>query len=135
MSVDPNQDRCIDCKILLPGEGPCPNCGSTKRIKNAGVDIRVTPRMSADAKVIIGWQEVDRLLDKNEYAAALLVAAVNVEFILWQNLRHLSPASPPSKKTHYSEWKTWQTIEDKEREFAWLGSLIQVAQFFTARKE
>lgn len=42
--------------------------------------------VSVEAKLIIGWQEVDRLVQKEEYAAALLVAAVGVEFVLSENL-------------------------------------------------
>jgi len=53
--------------------------------------------VSVDARLIIGWQEVDRLLTKSEFAAALLVAAVNVEFILWEKLRQFAPDSPPPK--------------------------------------
>lgn len=144
MSVKRGQDRCGDCGAWLPAEDPrpqgteripCPNCGSTKRIKYGKSNIRVSTSVAADAKLIISWHEVDRLLSEEEYAAAVLVAAVNVEFILWENLRHLSPATLPSKKTHYSKWRTWQAIGKSDRDSVGLGSLIQLAQFFTANKE
>jgi len=105
------------------------------RIKNASMHMVVSVSIVADAQLIIGWQEVDRLLAKEEFAAALLVAAVNVEFILWENLLRLSPSSPPSKKTHYSEWKTWQSIEKNDRDSVGLGSLIQTAQLLAANNE
>lgn len=135
MSVKRNQDRCTECNTPLPDEGPCPNCGSTKRTKFAELHAGITVNAELSAKLIISWQEVDRLLSKKEYAAALLVAAVNVEFILWENLRCLSPATLLPKKTHYSEWKTWQAIGNSDRDSVGLGSLIQLAQFFTANKE
>jgi len=47
---------------------------------HAGADV------SVEAKLLIGWQEVDRLVQEEEYAAALLVAAVGVEFVLSDNL-------------------------------------------------
>ena len=130
MPVQRGQDRCSECWALLPNEGPCPHCGSTKRTVPVGVQAVVAVSGSVDRRLIISWQEVDRLLSKTEYAAALLVAAVNVEFILWESLRRLSPASPPSKKTHFSEWKTWQAVGKGDRDSVGLGSLIQLAGFF-----
>lgn len=144
MSVARGQDRCSDCGAWLPAEDPrpegaermpCPSCGSKKRIKFGSAHIEAKAEVSAKAKLIIGWQEVDRLFSEKEYAAALLVAAVNVEFILWENLRRLSPASPPSKKTHYPEWKTWQVIEKGDRDSVGLGALIQTAGFFVDSKQ
>jgi len=96
---------------------------------------RVSTSVTADAKLIIGWRETDRLLSKTEYAAALLVAAVDVEFILWENLRSLSPSSPPSERYNHSEWRTWQSIEKNARDSVGLGSLIQTAQFYTDNNE
>ena len=137
-------DQCSDCGTWLPAEAPrpkgaerepCSACGSTKRIKFGSAHIQAKANVRADAKLIIGWQEVDRLLDKTEYAAALLVAAVNVEFILWENLRRLSPSSPPSERNNHSEWRTWQSIEKNARDSVGLGSLIQTAQFYAANNE
>jgi hypothetical protein len=82
MPVQRGQDRCSECKTLLPDEGPCPNCGSTKRTVPLTVHTTVTVEATVDRKLIISWQEVDRLFSEKEYAAALLVAAVNVEFVL-----------------------------------------------------
>lgn len=140
----PDQDKCSECGESLPSvdlrpagtpKTPCPRCGSTKRIKSGSVHMEASVNISADAKLIIGWQEVDRLLTKTEFAAALLVAAVNVEFILWENLRRFSPASPPSEKTHYSEWKAWHAITKGDRDSVGLGSLIQTAGFFVASQQ
>ena len=130
MPVQRGQDRCSECKTLLPNEGPCLNCGSTKRTVPLIVLASVAATGTVDRKLLISWQEVDRLLAKAEYAAALLVAAVNVEFILWENLSRPSPTSLPSEKTHYSEEKAWQAVSKGNRDSVGLGSLIQLAQFF-----
>jgi len=139
VNAQADMDQYADCGAwLLPEDSrpegtaktPCGECGSTRRIKSVASHIKAGAELSADVTLIIGWQEVDRLLDKNEYAAALLVAAVNVEFILWETLLSLSRASPPSKKTHYSEWKAWQAMEKHDRDSVGLGALIQLAHFF-----
>jgi hypothetical protein len=135
VSVERGQDRCSECKTPLPNESPCPCCGSTKRTVPLSVQAVVEVSGSVNRKLIIGWPEVERLLAKEESAAALLVAAVNVEFILWENLRRLPPSSPPSKKSHYSEWKTWRSVEKDDRDSVGLGSLIQLAQFFVDSKQ
>lgn len=135
MSLSAKQDQCSKCKTSLSDEGPCPNCGATGRIKFGECHVSVRTTARAKGKLIIGWQEVDRLLAKGESAAALLVAAVNVEFVLWENLRHLSPALPPFKKTHHSEWRTWKAIEKGDRDSVGLGSLIQLAQFYVDSKK
>ena len=81
MSIQRDMDQCRNCKVWLPTEDPrpagtpktpCPRCGSTKRIKYPEAHITVDVNVSANAKLIIGWQEVERLLVKEEYAAALL---------------------------------------------------------------
>jgi len=141
MSMSHDQDKCIECGASLPNEDPrpegairtpCPHCGSTKRVKSGEVPIAVEVNVTADAKLIIGWQEVDRLLEKAEYAAALLVAAVNVEFILWENLRLLllctPQVTPPSNNS--DGLKTWNSVNENKRCRAGLGGLIQLAQFF-----
>jgi len=47
--------------------------------------------------LIIGWQEVDRLVAKAEYGAALLVAAINVQFI-----RRIA-RTPATTEVHHDE--------------------------------
>lgn len=46
------------------------------------------------ATLLISWTEVDRLLEKQEYAAAVLVAAINVEFVLKDHLRQFKDSHP-----------------------------------------
>ncbi len=135
MPVQQGRDRCSECKTPLPDEGPCPKCGSTKRTVPVGVQAGVAVSGSVDRKLLISWQEVNRLLEKTEFAAAFLVAAVNVEFILWETLSQLSPNSPPSEKTHHRPWKTWQAVVKGARDSVGLGSLIQLAQFFVDSKQ
>jgi len=105
MNAQADMDQCTDCGAWLPAEDPrpegtprtpCPKCGSTRRIKSVAAHIKAGAELSADVTLIIGWQEVDRLLEKNEYAAALLVAAVNVEFVLEECLAGL-PAPPKER--------------------------------------
>jgi len=90
---------------------------------------------SVERRLLIEWDEVDRLLGKAEYAAALLVAAVNVEFILWEHLSSLRPSSAPLKKTHYHEWRAWQAVEKRDRDSVALGSLVQLAEFYVDTKQ
>ena len=56
------------------------------RIVEGECHVDLKTDVSAEAKLLIGWQEVDRLVQEEEYAAALLVAAVGVEFVLKENL-------------------------------------------------
>jgi hypothetical protein len=51
------------------------------RQKSFACDIAATASLTGNAQLLIGWQEVDRLVAKAEYGAALLVAAINVQFI------------------------------------------------------
>lgn len=130
MPVQRGQDRCSECRTLLPNEGPCPNCGSTKRTVPLTVHTNVAITATVDRKLIISWQEVDRLLSEKEYAAALLVAAVNVEFILWENLRRFTPSTPldsmPREVRH-----SWRQICGNESESFTLGRLLRVTEFFS----
>jgi len=135
MSTSDEYEKCRECGEILKTDGPCPRCQSTERVrvKPAECAITATSSLRAEGALVIGWQEVDRLFSEKEYAAALLVAAVNVEFILWEKLRRLSPTSPPVKKTHFSEWRAWEAIGKDDRDSVGLGSLIQLAQFFVDR--
>jgi hypothetical protein len=61
----------------------------------ATVTASISMSATASAQLIIGWQEVDRLLDKAEYGAALLVAAINVQFI-----RSVARVPAPTEARH-----------------------------------
>jgi len=142
--VAQDMDVCMGCGMLLPSQDPrpadvpratCPRCGAVGRQKSVGCTITAAASLTANAQLIIGWQEVDRLFAKAEYAAALLVAAVDVEFVLWEHLRCLHPSSPPLKKTQYHEWRAWRCVEKPDRDSVGLGSLVQLAQFFVDSKQ
>jgi len=109
---------------------PCPHCGSTKRVKFGECNITASVHMNVDAKLVIGWQEVDRLLDKAEYAAALLVAAVNVEFILWENLRHFTPSAALTNAPNKVR-SIWGQIQANRSTKATLSSLLTIAEYMT----
>jgi len=132
MPVHRGQDRCSECKTPLPGEGPCPKCGSTKRTVPLGVQAGVAVSGSVDRRLLISWHEVDRLLDKEEYAAALLVAAVNVEFILWVNLCRFSTASKPSIQDNRIS-SMWGQVTNDHPDKLTLSSLHKVADYMSQR--
>ena len=138
MSRGHNYDVCADCgkpiadAESLAGSGartPCPDCGSTRRIKFGECNMIASMRMNVDAKLVISWQEVGRLQDRNEYAAALLVAAVNVEFILWENLRRFAPSA--LSKADNNIKSVWGQIRANKPETVSLGSLLKVTEFFS----
>lgn len=90
MSFERGQDQCADCGTPVPNQlageslsdrASCPDCGAIRRKMFATVTACVPTSATASAQLIISWQEVDRLVDKAEYGAALLVAAINVQFI------------------------------------------------------
>ena len=128
MPVERGQDRCSECKTPLPEEGPCPRCRSTKRTTPLTVRTTVTSVATADRKLIISWQEVDRLFAKAEYADALLVAAVNVEFILWEKLRLFTPATALTKAPHEVR-SIWGKIQANQDRTVTLSSLLRVAEY------
>jgi len=124
--------------MVLPSQDPrptdmpramCPRCGAVGRRKSFACNITATASVTASAQLIIGWQEVDRLAAEAEYAAALLIAAVNVEFVLWERLRRFTPRVPPSDDAS-SEKRTWERVANGRRDDVGLGSLIQLALFF-----
>jgi len=138
MAVDRGQDECSECGMPLPNEDPrpdgadrtpCPRCGSKKRIKHGEVHMTATASVNADAKLIISWHEVDRLLSEKEYAAALLVAAVNVEFILWENLRRFAPSAVSKADNNIKS--VWGQVRANKPETVSLGSLLKVTEFFS----
>ena len=90
----------------------------------------MTLEATVDRKLIISWQEVDRLLAKAEYAAALLVAAVNVEFILWENLRRFTPATTLTKAPDRVRSIRGQIQADQPKKVT-LSSLLTVAEYMT----
>jgi len=130
MPVQRGQDRCSECQTLLPDEGPCPRCGSTKRTVPLTVHTTVTLEATVDRKLIISWQEVDRLLAKAEYAAALLVAAVNIEFILWENLQRFTPTSGLTGADDRVS-SAWGKIKKNQFTKVTLSSLLTVAEYMT----
>jgi hypothetical protein len=132
MPVHRGQDRCSECKTPLPDEGPCPQCGSTKRTVPLSVQTVVAVSGSVNRRLLISWQEVDRLLSKTEYAAALLVAAVNVEFILWENLRRFTPSTPLDSMPRKVR-RSWIKICGNKSESFTLGRLLGVTEFLTQR--
>lgn len=139
MSRQDDMDQCSDCGAWLPAEDPvsegsertpCPNCGSIRRIKSLRASLASKGSMSANVKLIIGWQEVDRLLSEEEYAAALLVAAVNVEFILWENLRRFSKTANPN--IHDKRvGSMWGQVTNNHPEKLTLSSLRKVAEYMS----
>lgn len=90
---------------------------------------------SVQRRLLIEWDEIDRLLSKAEYATALLVAAVNVEFVLWEHLRRLSPAGLPDERRDHPEWLAWQKVTSGARDSVGLGTLMRLAQFFVKTKQ
>ena len=137
MTFERGQDQCADCGTPLPNQppgqsvndrAPCPNCGSTKRRMFATVTACVSTRATASAQLIISWHEVDRLVEKGEYAAALLVAAVNVEFILWEHLRRFTPATALTNAPHEVR-SIWGKIQANQDKTVTLSSLLRVAEY------
>lgn len=90
--------------MVLPSQDPrpadvpratCPRCGAVGRLKSVTCAIAATASLTADAELVIGWHEVERLVAKAEYGAALLVAAINVQFT-----RSAARVSAPTKVRH-----------------------------------
>jgi hypothetical protein len=88
--MERGQVRCAVCGATVPTEQPgtdqalrppCLNCGSTSRAVTFVAKENLAMSDDYSRRLIISWHEVDRLLDKAEYGAALLVAAINVQFI------------------------------------------------------
>lgn len=55
--------------------------------KYAKSKTEIDPGFNAEAYLVIGRKETDRLSDKEEYSAALLVTAVDLEFVLSEHLK------------------------------------------------
>jgi len=137
--VAQDMDVCMGCGMMLPSRDPrpadvprpaCPRCGAVGRQKSAGCTMTAAASLTANAQLIIGWHEVDRLVGKAEYAAALLVAAVNIEFILWEQLRRFKPAAGLAAASEKVK-STWGQIRAGHGEMVSLSSLISVAECFT----
>ena len=123
-------DECCDCATPLLNPGPCPHCGSTKRIKYGESNVQVSTSATVNARLIIGWQEVDRLFSRKEYAAALLVAAVNVEFILWENLRRFSKTANPGIQDSRVR-SLWGQVTSNHPHKLTLSSLREIAEYMS----
>ena len=87
-------------------------------------------QLSADAALIISWQEVDRLLSEAEFAGALLVAAVNVEFVLWENLHRFSRIAGPNIRDN-RVGSLWGQITNNHPEKLTLSSLRTIAEYMS----
>jgi len=137
VSTQSDMDQYRECGAWLPAEDPrpegtpktpCPKCGSTKQIKYASAHIESIAELKADAQLLISWQEVDRLLAGKEYAAALLVAAVNVEFILWENLHHFSKSASLTVQDGRIS-SMWGQVTNNHPEKLTLSSLRKLAEY------
>jgi hypothetical protein len=90
---------CHSCKVPLDEKGKCPQCGKLgKFLITATVSSQTESLQSVSQKVSvpfefgevpIKWDEIDRLFNKKEYAAAILVTAINVEYNLKQLITEL----------------------------------------------
>ena len=139
MSLLIDCDECSECGASLPAEDPqregaqripCPNCGSTKRTKYASCSIQAGVSMKVDTKLIIGWHEVDRLVEAGEYAAAILVAAVNLEFVLCENLRRVQK-SVTERSLPRKVRRTWRNVEKNGWEALTLGRILCLTEALT----
>ncbi len=92
---------CHTCNVPLDEKGKCPQCG--KSYITATVSCRAESLQSVSTKVSIPfefgevpikWDEIDRLFNKKEYAAAVLVAAINVEYTLKRLITELTQSNP-----------------------------------------
>ncbi|MCX6095005.1 MAG: hypothetical protein NTY63_09340 [Candidatus Bipolaricaulota bacterium] len=99
-----------------------------RRTKGLAATIASKADLRVNVNVIIGWQEVDRLVEKGESAAALLVAAVNVESILWEHLRRSAPATALTKAPHEVR-SIWGKIQANQDKTVTLSSLLRVAEY------
>lgn len=55
--------------------------------KEASADIKTDVNLEVDLRVVIGKAETTHLIDKKEYPAALLVTAVDLEYVLEEHLK------------------------------------------------
>lgn len=83
---------CSTCGIPVDEQGRCPQCKMVLVEATFSVPMESLQSVSrrfylqADDGSPIEWSEVERLLEKQEYAAAVLVTAINVEFTLKQKI-------------------------------------------------
>jgi hypothetical protein len=87
--------------VPLDEKGKCPQCG--KFLITATASFRTESLQSVSQKVSvpfefgevpIKWDEIDRLFNKKEYAAAILVTAINVEYTLKRLITELNQSNP-----------------------------------------
>jgi hypothetical protein len=94
---------CHSCKVPLDEQGKCPQCGKVKVPVTATASFRTESLQSVSKNVSpqfesgdvpIKWDEIDRLFNKKEYAAAILVTAINVEYTLKRLITELYKSNP-----------------------------------------
>lgn len=122
--------KCRECDAPLQQDGPCPHCESRDRVRLAECAITASSSLKAGGLLVISWQEVDRLFSENEYAAALLVAAVNVEFILYENLRRFAPSTALTKASDRVK-SAWGEICANHSKKVTLSGLLAAAKHVT----
>jgi len=104
--------------------------------QKANITIPVAVSTSIEIKILISWQEVDRLLQEREFAAAFLVAAINVEATLRDHISQFSLPRIPLFFCKYPRlarllWladcrvlSNYKNIEDR-----YLGTCFEVAKY------
>ncbi len=80
---------------------------------------------------VIGKAEADKLMDKNEYAAALLVTSVDLEDRLGQNLRNYWDDNKRQIKKAKDEkevdrWRSWITESDSGSIGKYIGIIKEI---------
>ena len=106
---------------------PCQRAGRTV---HKALQTTVRAHGSISKKLLIGWQEVDRLLFKSEFAAALLVTAVNIEFTFWENLRRFTPSTGLASASQKVK-SAWGQVDANKPDSVTLSSLIKVSEHYT----
>ena len=134
MNASDEYEKCRECGEILKTDGACPHCQSTERVrvKPAQCVIAISSSLKADGALVIGWQEINRLFNKKEYAAALLVAAVNVEFILWENLHRFSQTANVSIQDGRVR-SLWGQITSNHPDKLTLSSLRKIAEYMSQK--
>jgi len=104
--------------------------------RKVNITTPITVSTSIEIKILISWQEVDRLLQEREFAAAFLVTSINVEATLSD---HISQFSVPRIPLFFCKYprlarllrladcrvlSNYKNIEDRS-----LGTCVEVAKY------